>query len=198
MAVALHSVIVMKLLSKALLLEVAATLILSTQTCSSEPEARTKQTALLDSGGPAPAEGYGSYDPASLKEIRNLSGFPNNLNAVLGWHSKSTGGTAPGSDIVDAGEPFPHIDVVGGRPSRRFLVGGLGKTSALVAYEQEGWRPQYFATAYVLGASGWTLVGRWRIEWATTLTKVLDQTKEPPPRLERGKRHLWGVGRWKW
>jgi len=158
----------------------AAALMLCVGACSGKPQGATQQTPSLEDGGSTPAPTYASYDPASLTEIRSLSGFPNELSAVLGWHRHASGGTAPDSDIVDAGETFNPTDVVGGRPSRRFLVGGLSITSALVAYEEGGWGPRYFAAAYVLGKSGWVLVGRWRIDWATTLPKVLDQTKEHP------------------
>ena len=155
-----------------------AALMLSVSACS-----RNESTQQIPSAGgsePMPSVTYASYDSSSLTEIRSLSGFPKELSAVLGWRTQAGGGTGPDSDIVDVGETFNPTDVVGGRPSRRFLVGGLSTTSALVAYEEGGPARQYFAAAYVLGKSGWTLVGRWRIDWATTLPKVLDQTRGHP------------------
>src|ERR1700733_10722209 len=148
--------------------------------CSREPHDAAQQTSSSGGGKSNPAVTYASYDSSSLTEVRSLSGFPDELSTLLGWHRKSGGGTGPDSDIVDVGEDFNPTDVVGGRPSRRFLVGGLGTTSALVAYEEGGWGRRYFAAAYVVGKSGWTLVARWRINWATTLHEVLDQTKGRP------------------
>jgi len=154
---------------------------LSVGACSRNPQDAIQQTSSSGGGESTPAVTYASYDSSSLTEVRSLSGFPDELSTLLGWHRKGDGSTGPDSDIVNAGEEFHPTDVVGGRPSRRFVVGGLSTTSALVAYEEGGgWGPRYFAAAYVRGKSGWALVARWRINWATTLREVQSQTSKPP------------------
>jgi hypothetical protein len=157
-----------------------AALMLSMGAYSRNPKDATQQTSSSGEGESTSAVTYTSYDSSSLTEVRSLTGFPDNLSALLGWHRKGDGGTGPDSDIVNAGEDFHPTDVVGGRPSRRFVVGGLSTTSALVAYEEGGWGSRYFAAAYVRGKSGWALVARWRINWATTLREVQSQTSKPP------------------
>lgn len=157
-----------------------AALMLSVGACSRNPKDATQQTSSSGGGESTSAVTYASYDPSSLTEVRSLTGFPDDLSALLGWHRKGDGGTGPDSDMVNAGEDFHPTDVVGTRPSRRFLVGGLSTTSALVAYEEGGWGPRYSAAAYVRGKSGWVLVARWRIDWATTLHEIQSQTSKPP------------------
>lgn len=114
-----------------------------------------------------------SYDSSSLTEVRSLSGFPAELTALIGWHKKGSGG------IANVGEDFNATDSLDDRPSRRFLVGGVSNTSALVAYEEGGWGTKKFATAYVHLKSGWAIVARWRIDMATTLREVQSETSRP-------------------
>src|SRR5882672_9835351 len=63
------------------------------------------------------------YDSSSLVEVRCLSGLPAEIQSLLG---------AQGSAGLE-------------QPTRRFLVSGVGKTSALVAYEEAGDPPSAVA-----------------------------------------------------
>ena len=45
----------------------------------------------------------------------------------------------------------------------KFLVGGASKSSAIVAYEQFGYVPSFFAQSYVFSNSHWVAVKRWQL-----------------------------------
>lgn len=64
------------------------------------------------------------YDPSSRVEVKTLSGFPVELQSVLGVHATDS------PPIADVGEPCAPTDVVMIKyPDWCFLVGGVSGTS---------------------------------------------------------------------
>jgi hypothetical protein len=101
------------------------------------------------------------YDSSSLVEVRCLSGLPAEIQSLF--------------EAQDSASPNP--------PMRRFLVSGVSKTSALVAYE-EGENPQSsVAVAYVLAGSQWIAVAHWNVGSPTSLGQLRAMTLFPPDML---------------
>jgi hypothetical protein len=84
--------------------------------------------------------------------------------------------------MVDVGEEFYPTDVVGG-PERQFVVAGLSKESALIAYEWgNGWERGFEAAAYVYGNPRWHLIARWNLgARPNSLAQLIAETNESPP-----------------
>jgi hypothetical protein len=101
------------------------------------------------------------YDSSTLVEVRCLSGLPAEIQKLLG----AEGGAGP------------QI------PPRRFLVSGVGKTSALVAYEEAGDPTSSVAVAYVLAGSQWIAVAHWSVGSPNSLRQLRAMTLFPPDML---------------
>ena len=158
----------MNIVSKSSVIGVALALIAIVSACS-----RADQTLPPDTGVRSRPVTYESYDSSVLTEVRSLSDLPSQLSTLIGWHRKCC-------NMVDVSEDFQPSDVMGG-PAYRFLVGGISDNSALIAYEEGTFGLNSFATAYVHDASGWTLVGRWKLDMRpTTLQEVKTWTNRHP------------------
>jgi hypothetical protein len=101
------------------------------------------------------------YDSSSLVEVRCLSGLPAEIQSLFGAQD-------------GAG---PEL------PPRRFLVSGVGKTSALVAYEEAGDPTSSVAVAYVLAGSQWIAVAHWSVGSPNSLRQLRAMTLFPPDML---------------
>jgi hypothetical protein len=122
---------------------------------------------------PSTAELSTLYDPSSLVEKKTLRDFPLDLQSVLGVHSTDS------PRIADVGEPCDPTDVVRiGYPDRCFLIGGLGGTSALVAYKVGGYEGQWeVAARYVHAKSGWVKIGEGRIGYPNSLSELKEMSR---------------------
>lgn len=117
---------------------------------------------------------FPSYSSASLIEVRSFGRLPKELGALLGAHWKCCG-------MVDVGDEFHPTDVAGG-PDKRFVLAGVSKESALVAYEWgNGWERGIDAAAYVFAGSDWHLVARWRLDAIpSSLSQLTSETEKLP------------------
>ena len=117
---------------------------------------------------------YPPYDTSALNEVRSLGGLPKELSDVLGAHWNCCG-------MVDVGAEFQPTDVAGG-PERRFVLAGVSKTSALVAYEWgNGWERGLDAAAYVYASPGWRLIARWPLDnWPSSIAELISETSKLP------------------
>jgi hypothetical protein len=109
-----------------------------------------------------PAETFKSYSPSSMVEVRKLDDLPDGLREIL--MRGKYGGSGEG--------PEGRCCV--------FLVGGVSKTSAIVAYELFGYVPTYQANAFVQAKAGWVNAGEWNIGPASTLVELKDLTSRSP------------------
>jgi hypothetical protein len=67
-----------------------------------------------------------------------------------------------------------------GTPTK-FLVGGVGVSSAIVAYEDGGYVPSYYAQSYVLSSSRWVAETHWQLESeVTTLSALVSESTLKP------------------
>jgi hypothetical protein len=67
-----------------------------------------------------------------------------------------------------------------GTPTK-FLVGGVGVSSAVVAYEDGGYVPSYHAQSYVLRSSRWVADTNWQLESeVTTLSALASESRLKP------------------
>jgi len=82
------------------------------------------------------------YDPSSLREVRNFADLPEGVQSLA---------NASYMKIMSDNQ-YPH-----------FLVGGVGESSAIVAFEVFGYVPVFDAAEYVHSASGWVYVKRWNV-----------------------------------
>jgi hypothetical protein len=102
------------------------------------------------------------FDSSSLNEVRRFEALPENLQWVLRKSFEIRGEGPEGRCCV-------------------FLVGGVGETSALVAYENYGFIPTYRAHAFVqTKAKQWVYAGEWTISSVSTLEKLKAVTSRPP------------------
>jgi len=83
------------------------------------------------------ADNFKLFDPASLIEVRNFADLPDGVKAL------------GNQDGINASGEGPDVRL------RKFMVGGVSQTSALVAYEQFGYVPNFIAAAYVYTGSKW-------------------------------------------
>jgi hypothetical protein len=103
------------------------------------------------------AGGGESFDTSTLVEVRELDQLPEGIQVLVGRRK------AGRNEIVDVGEPFNSIDVLDGRPSRRFILAAVSGTSAVVAYEQGGIAIFYVVRAFVNTRLGWVEKSRWSV-----------------------------------
>jgi|ERR1700722_1919837 len=103
------------------------------------------------------------FDSSSLNEVRRFEDLPEQLQWLLRNSKYAGSGEGPeGRCCV-------------------FLVGGVGETSALVAYEIFGYVPTYQANAFVqTKAQSWVYAGEWTISSASTLEELKALTSRPP------------------
>lgn len=109
-------------------------------------------------------------DTRQLVEVKTVEALPRDVKRLLGRQKSGVEGFA------DRWDKFNKTDVVNEKlPMRRFLVGGAGAISALVAYEQGGRAYSIHASAFALESSGWTEVGKWTLrENPYSLRKLLE------------------------
>jgi hypothetical protein len=92
-----------------------------------------------------------AYDASSLVEVRELNNLPEEL------------------------QPLLHFDMGGEGPNgraRKFILGGAGNSSALVAYEEFGYVGNFVAEEFVKIGSKWYSVGAWRIGEPNNLSEL--------------------------
>jgi hypothetical protein len=95
-------------------------------------------------------------DTARLVQVVSVEGLPMDVRKLLGRQKSGIEGFA------DKWGEFNKTDLIDERlPMRRFIVGGAGPSSALVAYEQGGLGYSIKAAAFALDRSGWVKVGEW-------------------------------------
>jgi hypothetical protein len=100
------------------------------------------------------------FDPSTLKEVRRLADLPVGVQVL--------------ANSSYMRENFDYTPT-------KFLVGGLGGTSAIVAYEQGGYVPSYHAQSYVFRNSRWVPDKKWRLESRITdLTGIVAATVSGP------------------
>ena len=87
------------------------------------------------------------YDPTSMIEVNAFSDLPTGVkaHANANYMSVITDGSAP-----------------------KFLVGGASKTSAIIAFEQFGYVPFFYAQSYAYIESQWVPAKRWRLDSGIT------------------------------
>lgn len=101
-------------------------------------------------------------DTRSLVEVRSIEAFPEDVRKALGRQKSGAQGIADKWDKVNArGSTNNQL------PVRRFITGGVGPSSALVAYEQGGGGTSAQAAAFSLERSGWVKVGQWTLHEKT-------------------------------
>jgi hypothetical protein len=104
----------------------------------------------------ATSDANAQYDPTSLKEVKHVSSLPADVQTL-----------ANNSFMKQRFDYTPT----------KFLVGGVGGSSAVIAYEQGGYVPTYHAQAYVLRNSRWVSAKHWRLESEiTTLPGLISAT----------------------
>ena len=86
------------------------------------------------------------YNPAAMIEVKNFADLPDGVQAL-----------ANGSFMKERFDNTPT----------KFLVGGASKSSAIVAYEQFGYVPSFFAQSYVFSNSRWFAAKRWQLDTET-------------------------------
>lgn len=98
-------------------------------------------------------------DTRSLLEVSSIEALPADVKTILGRHKTGVQGMA------DKWDRFNTTDVIRDdqRPLRRFITGGAGPSSAVVAYEQAGDEYSIQAAAFALERSGWVEVGQWSL-----------------------------------
>ncbi len=115
------------------------------------------------------------YDPKALVELRSLQGFPAELQAQLGVNATGY------ARIADVGEDCNPTAAHGADPGRCFILGGISKTSALVAFKVADHGGQSGgASAYVRAKSGWLKIREWRTGFPSTLRQLQEMTSFPP------------------
>jgi hypothetical protein len=111
------------------------------------------------------------YDPSRLVELRSLRGYPEDLQALLGVHATGN------SRIADVGEDCHVTDVPGPGPGRCFVLGGISRTSALVAFKGGGRAGQFLTSAaYVRDKAGWVLLWQRRVGPPASLVQLIEMT----------------------
>jgi hypothetical protein len=100
------------------------------------------------------------FDPKTLKECKQFADLPEGVQAL-------------------ANNSFMRHRY-DGNPTK-FVIGGVGESSAIVAYEEGGFVPSYNAQSYVLRNSLWTEDRHWWIgEPVTTLSALISETSSKP------------------
>lgn len=137
----------------------AATVLLTINACSpSHHDASTDPLVSVNQ----PREEFKLYSSSSLVEVRNFADLPEGLRGNLERGKYAAGGEGPQGRCC------------------MFIVGGVSRTSAIVAYEIFGYVPSYQAAAFVQAKRGWVRAGEWGIEPASTLVELKELTSRPP------------------
>jgi len=114
-------------------------------------------------------------DGHALQEVHSLSKLPQDVAKALGWQHSDRDEIA---DLeAESGSPAP---TAGGR---WFLLGGLSKTFALVAIEEEGGRslyPGFHAKAFSLVGDSWIANGEWMLSSPPHTIDELEQLLRSP------------------
>ena len=125
-------------------------------------------------------------DTSRLIQVGSIEAFPKDVQRILGRQNPGTEG------IANSWEKFNATDVVDSRlPMRRFITGGVGPGSALVAYERGGRGYSIHAAAFALQPSGWEKVAEWRLsERTSSMRELIDllRGKRKPPRIMPSRR----------
>lgn len=115
------------------------------------------------------------FNPSSLVELRSLRGYPEDLQKLLGVNAVGY------SRIANVGEDCNPTDVRGSGPGRCFLLGGISKSSALIAFKVGSSAGQTgMAEEFVRTTSGWTIIRESVIGIPNTLKQLLDMISVPP------------------
>ena len=97
-------------------------------------------------------------DTRSLVEVGSIEALPADVKRMLGRQNTGVEG------IADKWDRFNATDVTYNQlPMRRFIAGGAGPGSAVVAYEQGGRGYSIQAAAFALARSGWVKAGQWTL-----------------------------------
>jgi hypothetical protein len=124
--------------------------------CTGKPHDAARHESLSVTNEVNDADMFKLYDPSSLIEVRKFSDLPDGVKVLANRDGMEAKGEGPEGRL------------------REFMVGGASQTSALVAYEQFGYTPTYFAAAYVYTGGKWVAVRRWEIGKVTTLKEALN------------------------
>lgn len=143
-------------------LAMALVVIATVCACSSKNQDAAQPQTLVAARALTGADIFKLYDPSSLVEVRNFSDLPDGVKALANRSGMDAKGEGPDGRL------------------RQFLVGGLSKTSALVAYEQFGYVPTYMADAYVKNGSDWVAIRSWKIGQVTTLDEARNMIQALP------------------
>jgi hypothetical protein len=101
------------------------------------------------------------YDPAPMLEVKRFADLPEGVKTL-----------ANGSFMKERYDNTPT----------KFLVGGASKSSAIVAYEQFGYVPSFFAQSYVHTNSGWVAAKRWQLDrQIVQLSDLISSTSSTQP-----------------
>jgi len=105
--------------------------------------------------------GNANYNPAAMVEVKNFADLPDGVQAL-----------ANGSFMKERFDNTPT----------KFLVGGASKSSAIVAYEQFGYVPSFFAQSYVFSDSRWFAAKRWQLDrQIVQLSDLISSTSSAQP-----------------
>lgn len=126
--------------------------------CSRSPSGKETLTQLPGVAGDAHSELYSLYDPKSLVEAKAFAEMPEGVRVLANSGGMEASGEGPGGRL------------------QQFMIGGVGPTSALMAYEQFGFIPTYGAVAYVYSGTKWVSVRKWAIRKVGTLKEAIEMT----------------------
>lgn len=140
--------------------------------CSRPADEAAGKPATADASPQSSADLARLYDPARLVELRSLRGFPPELRELLGVNAA---GHARMADIGDeCGAPEDQSTA----PGRCFLMGGISRTGAIVAFKAVGYPgSSQLAEAFVRSASGWTAIRHWRVGAPASLVQLLEMIR---------------------
>ena len=137
----------------------AATVLLTNNACSpSHHDASADALVSVNQ----PREEFRPYSPSTLVEVRKFDDLPDGLRAALKGGKYAVSGEGPEGRCCT------------------FVVGGISRTSALVAFEIFGYVPTYQANAFVQAKTGWVKAGEWGIGPVSTLVELKELTSRPP------------------
>jgi len=126
---------------------------------------RPSSTAIGSATGPGvaaynPDDVQMQYNPSNLREAKQLTDLPVGVQTLAN--------SGPMKDRLD-------------NTPTKFLVGGFNQSSAIVAYEQGGYVPGYYAQSYVLTDSHWVGSRSWRLQGRITELSDLILATGPSP-----------------
>jgi hypothetical protein len=113
-------------------------------------------TVSLFAAATCGAEAPPTISDRSLSEVLSLAGLPLGVTTALGRPKSGLDG------IADRNKPFNPTDAVDSSlPMRRFIIGGVSETYALVAFERGGIGHSFEAVSYRIVGSTWTETKHW-------------------------------------